>query len=42
MSTDTSVHAKLCALRADLAANLIDRAETFDAAALRRAVRGAE
>jgi len=34
MSTDTSVHAKLCALRADLAANLIDRAEATDAAIL--------
>jgi MoxR-like ATPase len=34
MSTDTSVHAKICALRADLADNLIDRAEAIDAAIL--------
>jgi hypothetical protein len=32
MPTDTSVHAKICALRADLADNLIDRAEAIDAA----------
>ena len=34
MSTDTSVHANLCALRADLADNLIDRTEAIDAAIL--------
>jgi MoxR-like ATPase len=34
MSTDSSVHAKICALRADLAVNLIDRAEAIDAAIL--------
>ena len=34
MSTDTSVHAKICALRADLANVLVERDAAIDAALL--------
>jgi MoxR-like ATPase len=34
MSTNTPVHVKICALRTDLAANLIDRADAIDASIL--------
>ena len=39
MSTDTSVHAKVLAVRDDLTNNLIDRAEAIDAAILALLVR---
>jgi MoxR-like ATPase len=39
MTNNTSVHAKICALRADLAVNLIDRAEAIEAAILALIVR---